>query len=68
MHTVLATQAVAGLASLSHLSAGQATAAAVPPAQNWPAAQGVRAGADDGLGDEACTVPAGQAVAARQMD
>jgi hypothetical protein len=67
-HTVLPTQAVAGLASLSHWSPVHATLAAAPPAQYVPALQAMHACAEDVVPDALCSVPAGQSPPLRHAD
>ena len=51
------THAVAGSASWSQVSAAQATAGLVPPAQCWPATHGAHVAGELGVAAAVCTVP-----------
>jgi hypothetical protein len=62
------TQGVAGFKSLSHVPPPHATAAAISPAQYWPAAHASQTGALVAVPAAVCTVPAGHALAERHMD
>jgi hypothetical protein len=55
--TVQGTHAVAGSASWSQVSAAQATAGLVPPAQCWPATHGAHVAGELGVAGAVCTVP-----------
>ena len=68
LHTVLPTQAVAGLPSLSQLSSTHGAAGARWPAQYSPALQGAHTGAEVEVAALVCTVPAAQSPTARQVD
>ena len=64
----LATQAVAGLPSWSHLSPLHATGGALAPAQYCPAVHTEQIGSDVAVAGAVSNVPAGQSVAVTQED
>jgi hypothetical protein len=60
VQVVLSTHGVAGLPSLSHVPAAQATGWLVPPAQKLPGSQTAQTAGEVGVPDAICTVPAAQ--------
>jgi hypothetical protein len=64
----LAMQAVAGLPSASQVSPTHGEAPVLPPAQCSPALHFKHTRSDDEVAEAICRVPAGQSVAARQVD
>jgi hypothetical protein len=68
LHTVFATQTVAGSSSSSHLSPVQGTGVLFPPAQYSPALHAVHTGAELDVPDAVCTLPAGHWSTRLQID